>query len=101
MFSYVGDTVLDPFLGSGTTVKVARKLNRQGFGYERAKQYKSVIMKKLGITEGAPEAESMAGYAKQSMKGDSLDSRAVREEAEAASRLFNDDSETDAGSAEE
>jgi DNA modification methylase len=26
MFSYEGDTVLDPFLGTGTTVKVAREL---------------------------------------------------------------------------
>jgi DNA modification methylase len=32
MYSYVGDTVLDPFLGSGTTVKVARELGREGIG---------------------------------------------------------------------
>ena len=49
MFSYVGDTVLDPFLGSGTTVKVARELGREGIGYERELQYKPVIMKRLGI----------------------------------------------------
>jgi DNA modification methylase len=35
MFSFEGDLVLDPFLGSGTTIKVARELNRQGIGYER------------------------------------------------------------------
>ena len=52
MFSYEGDTVLDPWLGSGTTVKVARELNREGIGYEKEPQYKAVIMKKLGI---APE----------------------------------------------
>lgn len=51
MFSYVGDTVLDPFLGSGTTIKVARELGRVGIGYERELQYKPVIMKKLGITQ--------------------------------------------------
>ena len=28
LFSYVGETVLDPFLGSGTTMKVARQLGR-------------------------------------------------------------------------
>jgi DNA modification methylase len=32
----------------GTTVKVAREINRQGIGYERELQYKAVIMKKLG-----------------------------------------------------
>lgn len=29
-----GDTVLDPFLGSGTTLKVARVMGRNGIGYE-------------------------------------------------------------------
>ncbi|MBN1102742.1 MAG: ParB/RepB/Spo0J family partition protein [Deltaproteobacteria bacterium] len=51
MFSYEGDTVLDPWLGSGTTVKVARDLNRVGIGYEKEEQYKAVIMKRLGITQ--------------------------------------------------
>lgn len=34
MFSYVGDTVLDPFLGSGTTSLAAKNLNRNSAGYE-------------------------------------------------------------------
>lgn len=34
MFSFVGDTVLDPFLGSGTTSLVTKKLNRNSVGYE-------------------------------------------------------------------
>ncbi len=33
-FSYVGETVLDPFLGSGTTCIVAAELGRNGIGYE-------------------------------------------------------------------
>ncbi len=33
-YSYVGETVLDPFLGSGTTLVVARDLKRNGIGYE-------------------------------------------------------------------
>lgn len=48
MYSYEGDNILDPYLGSGTTVKVARDLNRNGFGYELNEQYKEVILKKLG-----------------------------------------------------
>jgi len=33
-FSYVGETVLDPFVGSGTTLLAARDLKRHGVGYE-------------------------------------------------------------------
>ena len=51
MYSYVGDTILDPFLGSGTTIKVARELGRDGVGYERDLRYKATIMKKLGVAE--------------------------------------------------
>jgi DNA modification methylase len=49
MYSFKGDIVVDPALGSGTTVKVANKLGRIGFGYERVLKYKPVIMKKLGV----------------------------------------------------
>jgi DNA modification methylase len=34
MFSVKGDTVLDPFLGSGTTVKAAMQNDRNSAGYE-------------------------------------------------------------------
>ena len=66
MYSYEGDVVLDPFLGSGTTVKVARELGRQAYGYERLEQHKEVIMKKLGI-EPAPKQHSMADHVKRSL----------------------------------
>ena len=39
MFSYVGDIVLDPFLGSGTTLIVSSLYNRQGVGIEIDKKY--------------------------------------------------------------
>ena len=70
MFSYEGDTVLDPFLGSGTTVKVARELNRDGIGYEKELQYKPVIMEKLGLVpEQAVDegSETMAEFFKRVM----------------------------------
>lgn len=33
-YSYVGETVLDPFLGSGTALLAAADLGRNGIGYE-------------------------------------------------------------------
>jgi ParB/RepB/Spo0J family partition protein len=74
MFSYLGDTILDPFLGSGTTVKVARELGRVGIGYERELQYKSVIMKKLGIPVDAEQPETMVQYGERMLKDDSSES---------------------------
>ena len=47
MFSFVGDTVLDPFLGSGTTALAAMKLGRNSVGYEINKAFIPVIEKKL------------------------------------------------------
>ncbi len=53
MYLFEGDTVLDPFLGSGTTMKIAKDLNRSAVGYEVAIKYKPVIMKKLGLDQNA------------------------------------------------
>jgi len=47
LFSYYGETILDPFLGSGTTAKVAKDLGRNSWGYEINSRLKSVISKKL------------------------------------------------------
>ena len=49
LFSYVGETVLDPFLGSGTTMKVAKKLNRNSIGIEIIKDLEDIIRKKTGF----------------------------------------------------
>jgi len=51
MFTFVGDTVLDPFLGSGTTVKVALELNRNGLGYEINKNFLNFMKTKIGLSE--------------------------------------------------
>jgi DNA modification methylase len=50
MFTFVGDTVLDPFLGSGTTVKAALELGRNAVGYELNETIREIIQKKLGLT---------------------------------------------------
>lgn len=51
MFTFIGDTVLDPFLGSGTTVKVALELHRSAIGYEINKNFLEVIIEKLGMKD--------------------------------------------------
>jgi modification methylase len=50
LYSYFGETVLDPFLGSGTTAKVALDLGRNSWGYEINPKLKTVISKKLNST---------------------------------------------------
>ena len=48
MFSIRGDTVLDPFLGSGTTAKIASKNERNSVGYEIDQSLLSMIRRKVG-----------------------------------------------------
>lgn len=47
LYSYVGDLILDPFLGIGTTAKVARALGRRCVGYEIHEAYLSIARKRL------------------------------------------------------
>ena len=47
MFSFVGETVFDPFLGSGTTSLAAKNLNRNSIGYEINRNFKSIINDKI------------------------------------------------------
>ncbi len=48
MFSFIGDTVLDPFLGSGTTSLAAKNLNRNSVGYELNPKFIDIAKQKLG-----------------------------------------------------
>jgi len=51
MYTFVHDTVLDPFLGSGTTVKAALSLNRNAIGYEINEKFLNIIREKLNLKE--------------------------------------------------
>jgi len=51
MFTFMGDTVLDPFLGSGTSTKVALELKRNAIGYEINERFLKIIKEKLGMEE--------------------------------------------------
>lgn len=46
-FTFVSETVLDPFLGSGTTLKAAADLKRNGVGYEIVPAIAAVAIKRL------------------------------------------------------
>lgn len=50
LFSYVGEIVLDPFAGSGTTMKMARQLGRNSIGIEIKKSLIPVIKEKVGFS---------------------------------------------------
>ena len=47
LFSFIGDTVLDPFLGSGTTLLACAETNRAGIGVEINKNYCEMAKKRL------------------------------------------------------
>ena len=49
MFSFVGETVLDPFLGSGTTSLAAKNTDRNSIGFEINSEFTSVIREKLNV----------------------------------------------------
>lgn len=65
MFSFAGDTVLDPFLGSGTTTLAAMLAGRNSIGVEIEPQYLRLAQRRLarlpfGVSleaEGLPQAE--------------------------------------------
>ena len=63
-YSCVGDTVLDPFLGSGTTMRAARRLGRKCVGYEVEARYRRMIVQKTGILgPSIGREESLEAYA--------------------------------------
>jgi site-specific DNA-methyltransferase (adenine-specific) len=51
MFSFVDDTVFDPFAGSGTTNLAAKNLGRNSVGYEINPEFIPVIKQKLGANQ--------------------------------------------------
>jgi len=51
MYSFVGDIVLDPFLGSGTTTLAARLTKRNSIGYEINPEYLDLIKRRVMIEQ--------------------------------------------------
>ena len=46
LYSFYGDTVLDPFMGSGTTAEDAIELGRNVVGYELNEEYVPLVEEK-------------------------------------------------------
>lgn len=51
MFSFPGEIVLDPFMGSGTTALAAKNLNRNSIGYEINPDFIPIIKEKIGTDD--------------------------------------------------
>jgi site-specific DNA-methyltransferase (adenine-specific) len=47
MFSFVGDTVLDPFLGTGSTTEAAMQAHRSSIGFEIEEAYLQMVEKRF------------------------------------------------------
>lgn len=60
LYSFADDIVLDPFTGSGTTPRVAKRLGRRFVGYELMPSYREIIGVKVGegvcVTPRRPKA---------------------------------------------
>ncbi len=56
-----GDMVLDPFLGSGTTAVVAKKLGRHFAGIEWEREYCALAQKRLELAGGDTEIQGYCG----------------------------------------
>ena len=51
MFTFVGDVVLDPFLGSGTTAVAAKMTGRKYVGCDLSAEYCAIAEERLMITD--------------------------------------------------
>ncbi|QQS31358.1 MAG: thermonuclease family protein [Sphingobacteriales bacterium] len=66
MFSFPGENVLDPFLGSGTTSLVAKILGRNSCGYEINPEFIPIIKQKLGANDNVLFEDARIDFIKQS-----------------------------------
>lgn len=51
LFTQEGDTVLDPFMGSGTTLMVANRMRRNAIGIDIVAEYCELVRAKLSLAE--------------------------------------------------
>jgi DNA modification methylase len=62
MFSFVGDTILDPFVGGGTTIKAAKDLNRNSVGIDIQPKFLKIMEEKLGFRQSKLHTNSLSQF---------------------------------------
>ncbi|MCE5326085.1 MAG: site-specific DNA-methyltransferase [Planctomycetaceae bacterium] len=67
MFSFVGDTVLDPFLGTGTTSLAAMKSGRNSIGIDVEEKYLQMTRRRLEKESGSLFAETEIVFERQAL----------------------------------
>jgi len=65
MFSFVNDTVVDPFVGSGTTSLAAKNLGRNSVGYEINQKFMDTIKEKLEVNTNKMFDDSSVSFVEQ------------------------------------
>lgn len=60
LFTHEGELVLDPFVGSGTTLMAARDLNRNAIGFDLQEKYINLCVKRLGSNNLFNHAQQLA-----------------------------------------
>ncbi|OWY23903.1 DNA methylase N-4 [Sphingobacteriales bacterium UPWRP_1] len=75
MFSFPGENVLDPFLGSGTTALAAKNLGRNSCGYEINPEFVPIIKQKLGANDIVLFEDARIDFVKQSVKVPDFDAK--------------------------
>ncbi len=69
MFAFQNDTVLDPFMGSGTTALAAKNLDRNSIGYEINPEFIEIAKTKLNINQ-QDFAGTVYEFLNDTVKGD-------------------------------
>ncbi|MFX1536942.1 MAG: DNA-methyltransferase [Promethearchaeota archaeon] len=70
--SNVGDFVLDPFAGTGTTAVVAKQLKRKCIVIEMAKEYYNIIKERISKTRAADRIDALRHYYRYTENLDSI-----------------------------
>lgn len=91
MYSYVEDVVLDPFVGSGQTAKVAVALNRRAVGYDTSAPYVRLAKKRVGEESRVRPKQLIARFEKidlHAVAGSAIAPRTRGENEAVAPRLM-------------
>jgi modification methylase len=68
LYTNVGDVVLDPFMGSGTTALAAKMTQRPYLGYEISREYCDLAQQRLAALEHPPVIEERIARKKRATK---------------------------------